>query len=367
MLSAQVLQNTIEGLKNITRREFSVTQREGKIIAGTEADKPEFEIGAQIDAAADLVRGAAESQLVQGYQYFKVIGSGTAEYVLLIKGEDEEAYRIGKMAAFQIQGLIAAYKERLDHDNFIKNLLLDNLLTVDIYSRAEILGLESLLPREVYVIEFEAKKGEKAACLDKIREVFALNSKEFVACPEDGHAVLIKEQSNFEIESQFQKLCAVLANKICCPIRLGIGTAAHDLKHISRAYKEAKIALQVGRIFDNKSQIMDYKTLGIGRLIHQLPASLCRLFLDEVLGDTPIDAIDGETLATVDKFFENNLNVSETARQLYIHRNTLVYRLDKLQKLTGLDLRRFDDAVAFKIMLMVAKAMESRDRDVFLR
>ena len=143
---------------------------------------------------------------------------------------------------------------------------------------------------------------------------------------------------------------------------ISIGTVVSDLKDVSRSYKEAKMALEVGKIFETEKHIVNYERLGIGRLIYQLPLPLCRMFIKEVLHGLTIDDFDDETLATVNKFFENNLNVSETSRQLYIHRNTLVYRLDKLQKMTGLDLRNFDDAIIFKITLMVSKYMIYMDK-----
>ena len=363
MLSSQILQNTIDGLKNITRREFSVLEREGKVTASTESDL----LNAQVDAAAEFVRSAAESQLVKGYQYFKVFDNGIAEYVVLIKGEDEETYRIGKIATFQIQGLIIAYKERFDRDNFIKNLLLDNLLLVDIYSRAKKLRIENKIRRVVYVVE--ARTDEDAGMLEIMRNIFPSKHKDFVTVVDQEHIILAKELKSTDtpedIETHAKTICDTLSSEAMQPVRVGIGTAVNDLKFVSRSFKEAKMALEVGKIFEMTSLVINYETLGIGRLIYQLPMSLCRMFVNEVLRGEDADDFDEETLITVDKFFENNLNVSETARKLYIHRNTLVYRLDKLQKQTGLDLRNFDDAITFKITLMVGKYMNHKDYQQF--
>ena len=118
------------------------------------------------------------------------------------------------------------------------------------------------------------------------------------------------------------------------------------------------MALEVGKIFYVDKNVIAYSNLGIGRLIYQLPLPLCKMFIKEIFMNTSPDEFDEETLTTINKCFENNLNVSETSRQLYIHRNTLVYRLDKLQRSTGLDLRVFDDAITFKIALMVVKYMK---------
>jgi len=359
MLSSQILQNTIDGLKNITRREFSVLEREGKVTASTETEM----INTHVEAAADFVTSAAESQLIKGYQYFKVFDNGIPEYVVLTKGEDEETYRIGKIAAFQIQSLIIAYKERFDRDNFIKNLLLDNLLLVDIYSRAKKLRIENNVRRVLYVIE--AKNNEENGMLEIVRNIFPQKHRDFVTVVDQDHIILAKELKSTDeiedIETHAKVICDTLSIEAMSSVRVGIGTAVNDLKFVSRSYKEAKMALEVGKIFDVTSLVMNYETLGIGRLIYQLPMSLCRMFVNEVLHGISAESFDEETLTTVDKFFENNLNVSETSRQLYIHRNTLVYRLDKLQKMTGLDLRNFDDAIIFKITLMVSKYMKHKE------
>ena len=141
---------------------------------------------------------------------------------------------------------------------------------------------------------------------------------------------------------------------------VGIGTLALHLRDLAKSYKEAQIAIEVGKVFDTERYVINYENLGIGRLIYQLPTTLCEMFLQEVFKKNPIDALDQETLFTIYKFFENNLNVSETARKLFVHRNTLVYRLEKIKKLTGLDLREFDDAITFKVALMVKKYLASR-------
>ncbi|MEA4816534.1 MAG: helix-turn-helix domain-containing protein [Lachnospiraceae bacterium] len=360
MISNQILQNTIDGLKNITRRELSIVEKEGKIIATTE----EAMIAKQIDAVENFVLSPAESQLIMGYQYFKIYDNGIPEYVVQVKGEDEEGYRIGKIAAFQIQSLLVAYKERYDKDNFIKNLLLDNLLLVDIYSRAKKLHIENNVRRIVYLIETDIDKDMNV--VEVVRNIFPSKTKDFVTAVDERSMILVKELRDKETMEEIEKISKAIAdtliNESGNKTYVSIGTIVSDLKDVSRSYKEAKMALEVGKIFESDKNIINYEWLGIGRLIYQLPLPLCRMFIKEVLHGLTIDDFDDETLATVNKFFENNLNVSETSRQLYIHRNTLVYRLDKLQKMTGLDLRNFDDAIIFKITLMVSRYMIYMDK-----
>lgn len=359
MISNQILQSTIDGLKNIIRRELSVAEREGKIVATTE----ESMVNTVIENADIFIQSPAENQLVQGYQYFKVFDNGSPEYIVMINGEDEEAYRIGKITAFQIQNLLVAYKERFDGDNFIKNLLLDNLLLVDIYSRAKKLRIENNVPRVVFLIETEIDK--EFNVVEIVRSIFPTKQKDFVTAVDEKSIILVKElkekDSKEEIDQISKHIYDTLSAEAMTSVYVAIGTVVNDLKNVSASYKEAKMALEVGKIFEENKKIVNYEQLGIGRLIYQLPAPLCKMFINEVLHGLSMDQFDEETLTTVNKFFENNLNVSETSRQLYIHRNTLVYRLDKLQKMTGLDLRNFDDAIIFKIMLMVSKYMHYRE------
>ncbi|MCI8342065.1 MAG: PucR family transcriptional regulator [Firmicutes bacterium] len=356
MISNQILQSTIDGLKNITRKDLSVIEKEGKIIATTEGIEMS---GGVVEDMESFVVSPAESQLVLGYQYFKVYDNNVPEYVVQVKGEDEESYRIGKITAFQIQNLLVAYKERYDKDNFIKNLLLDNLLLVDIYSRAKKLHIENNIKRIVYLIETDIDKDMNI--VEMVRNIFPVKTKDFVTAVDEHCIILVKEIREKETQDDIEKIAKQIYETLNVETGtkafIAIGTAVTDLKDVSRSYKEAKMAIEVGRIFDGEKTIVNYEQLGIGRLIYQLPMPLCKMFIKEVLQGLTIDDFDEETLATVGKFFENNLNVSETSRQLYIHRNTLVYRLDKLQKMTGLDLRNFDDAIIFKITLMVSKYM----------
>ncbi len=363
MISNQILQSTIEGLKSITRRDMSVLERDGKVCASTE----EGMMNRYIDGVGYFVTSQAENQLVLGYQYFKVSDNGVTEYVVIVKGDDDDAYKIGKIAAFQLLTLIVAYKERFDKDNFIKNLLLDNLLLVDIYGRAKKLRIENNIRRIVYLLDVEAPAELNLA--ETVRTMLPSNTKNFVTAVDERNIIIVKELKEKDekdsIEAFAKELIETLSQETEAKIRVSIGTAVSDLKNISNSYKEAKMALEVGKIFDEEKAIINYTYLGIGRLIYQLPMTLCKIFVNEVLQGISIDQLEEETLSTVSKFFENNLNVSETSRQLYIHRNTLVYRLDKLQKLTGLDLRNFEAAIIFKITLMVHKYMNSPDKHMY--
>ena len=302
----------------------------------------------------------ADSQEVQGNQFFKIYDEQQLEYILIVGGAGENIYMIGKMAAFQIQNLLVAYKERFDKDNFIKNLLLDNLLLVDIYSRAKKLYIPVDAQRVVLIIECSA--GREDNILEQMRPVFGNNNRDFITAVDENNVIIVKALTENdemkEIEHYTANLIEWLETEGYSESRISYGTIVQEIKEVSRSYKEAKMAMDVGKIFFDERRVIAYSELGIGRLIYQLPIPLCKMFIREIFGGKSPDDFDEETLTTISKFFENSLNVSETSRQLFIHRNTLVYRLDKLQKSTGLDLRVFEDAITFKIALMVVKYMK---------
>ncbi|MBQ3600343.1 MAG: helix-turn-helix domain-containing protein [Lachnospiraceae bacterium] len=355
MISNQILQSTIEGLKGITRVEICVMDTEGKPLASTINDAEEYE-----EAVLTFVESPADSQVLQGYQFFKVFDENQLEYVILVKGDSDDVYMIGKIASFQIQNLLVAYKERYDKDNFIKNLLLDNLLLVDIYNRAKKLHIETDVRRVVFLIETKAEKDSNA--LETVRGLFTGKTQDFITAVDEKNIILVKElkanESYEDMDKTAKTILDMLNTEAMEKVQIAYGTIVQEIKDVSRSYKEAKMALDVGKIFYSERDIVAYGNLGIGRLIYQLPMPLCKMFIKEIFDGKSPDDFDEETLTTINKFFENSLNVSETSRQLYIHRNTLVYRLDKLQKSTNLDLRVFEDAITFKIALMVVKYMK---------
>ena len=355
MISNQILQTTLEGLKTISRIDLCITDVDGKIIASTFPGAEAFE-----SAALAFAESPAESQLVNGCQFFKVFDEAQLEYVLLAEGASDDVYMVGKLAAFQLQNLLTAYKERFDKDNFIKNLLLDNLLLVDIYNRAKKLHIDTDVRRVVYIIE--TRNDRDINILETVRSFFTGRIRDFVTAVDGRNIILVKElledEGYEDLDKVAEEILTGLRGEDITNVNIAYGTIVSEIKEVSRSYKEAKMALDVGKIFYSGQSVVAYNRLGIGRLIYQLPIPLCRMFIREIFEGKNPDDFDEETLQTINKFFENSLNVSETSRPLYIHRNTLVYRLDKLQKTTGLDLRVFEDAITFKIALMVVKYMK---------
>ncbi len=354
MISNQILQNTIDGLKSIARVDLWVADTDGKLVAATGNAQQGY-----MSSVLEFIKSPADSQEIQNCQFFKIHDEQQLEYILISAGSGENSYLVGKMAAFQLQNLLIAYKERFDKDNFIKNLLLDNLLLVDIYSRAKRLHIQTDSRRAVLIVETAA--GRDNNTIELVKTILGNNKREFVTAVDENNVVVVKEltdeQDNNDLDKTAKAISAFLIKEHMEKVHIAYGTPVNEIKDVSRSYKEAKMALDVGKIFFDDRDVIAYGELGIGRLIYQLPIPLCKMFIKEIFEGNSPDEFDEETLSTINKFFENSLNVSETSRQLFIHRNTLVYRLDKLQKGTGLDLRVFDDAITFKIALMVVKYM----------
>lgn len=356
MISAQTIRTSIEELSAITKVELCVMDLGGEVVAST-SERDFLDVSIVISFANSPV----DSQVIGDVHLFKVLDEGEPAYVLLAKGDSEHAYMVGKIGVSQLQNLVVAYKERFDRNNFFQNLLLDNMLLIDVYNRARKLKIEVSVPRVIILVE--TKNTQDNSAQELLSSMYGQHSGDYVTAVDENSVILIKNLSRGQNYEDVNKIATTIVDMMnteaMLNVRVSYGTIVDEIKDLSKSFKEAKMALDVGRIFYAEKRVNAYNTLGIGRLIYQLPESLCRIFIDEIFGGKEVpDDLDEETLNTINKFFENNLNVSETSRQLFVHRNTLVYRIEKLQKSSGLDVRNFDDALTFKIALMVINYMK---------
>lgn len=355
MLSNQVIWRSIEELKQITKVEIAVYDLEGILIASTTKS---LEIDSEIVCL--FSSSMADTQELDNKYFLKVQDEGNDCYVLVAEGEQEATHMVGRIAVSQLQALLTAYKEKYDRNNFFQNLILDNLLLVDIYNRAQKLHIDINEKRIVYLIE--TKIDRENGVMELLRSLFSQQNGDYVTSVDENSIVLIKTLHGDDSEETMEKTANMIVDMLnteaMLNVRVSYGTVVSNLQDVSKSYKEAKMALDVGKIFYAEKRVNAYSRLGIGRLIYQLPVNLCRMFMEEIFVNKLPDQLDEETLVTIQKFFENSLNVSETARQLFVHRNTLVYRIEKLQKETGLDIRNFDEALTFKIALMVVNYLK---------
>ena len=353
MLSNHKLQVMLEEIKEISRVDLGLYSDKGKLLASTYESECDME--EPIRLFADSM---AESQMLSGCHFFKVLIEHELEYILLAHAASEEAYMIGRLAVCQIRNMVSAHQEQFDRNSFIQNVVLGNMLVVDIYNKAKKLHIEAA-PRVVFVIEVSGKKD--GAVVETVRNLFAASARDFVTEVDEKSVILVKDVRDIVSDEELAKLAKTLVDNLqteaMVRVRAGYGNRVELLPDIARSNQEAWMALEVGRIYYVENETVSYSKLGIGRLIYQIPSSLCEMFLREVFGEKVPDIFDEETTITINKFFENNLNISETARQLYVHRNTLVYRLERIQKNLGLDIRTFEDAMLFRIALMVIAHM----------
>ncbi len=355
-----MLQNTILQMKEATDRTVGVINVSGVVCACTDTSMK----GSVHDGAINALEEMIGSYLVfDGCTYKPIATPGARfEYVVFVEGEDEQAKSLAIMASLAVGNAKKYYDEKHDRTTFVKNIILDNILSGDIYMKANELRMPQEIPHIVFLIR-QTEHCDTAA-LDVVSNMFPDKQKDFVISISENEIALVHEVSPSDKSQDFIKIAEAvrdtLKSELLTKTEIGIGTVAFALKDLAVSYKEAQSAINVGKMFDTEREIMSYENLGIGRLIYQLPTTLCEMFLSEVFHDNSLEALDSETLMTIQKFFENNLNVSETSRNLFVHRNTLVYRLEKIKKITGLDLREFDDAIIFRVALMVKKYLSSQ-------
>ena len=360
-MSNSVFQNVILQLKDVSDRVFGVIDTEGSVISCTDVSL----LGERWTDAALKVANSSDNIVAFGQKYFKAImgNSNYFEYAVFCSGNDEAAKVCCQMAYIALNDAKVFYEEKHDRGTFVKNIIMDNILPGDIYIRAKELHFATDAPRAVFLVRQIGRAD--VATVDVLSGMFPDKQQDFVLSINETDIAVVKQitatTTAEEMEKIAQAMEETLKNELFVKTVIGFGTVAEHLRSLADSYKEAQTAIDVGKVFDTEKSIINYENLGIGRLIYQLPTTLCDIFLSEVFKKNSIDSLDQETLFTINKFFENNLNVSETSRKLFVHRNTLVYRLEKIRKLTGLDLRQFDHAIVFKVALMVRKYLSSRD------
>ena len=357
-MSNRLFQGIIHQMRDAVDRVIGVIDDNGVIISCSELVK----IGEMRQGVREELAYTSDAITSGGYTY-KPIGSGSKwEYIVFIEGEDKYAEKIATILAVSLSNIKNLYDEKYDKNSFIKNIILDNILPSDIYVKSKELRFNAEETRVVFLIKFHSKSD--VLSFDMVQNIFPDKNKDYVISTGEQDIVLVKEvKPNTdikEIEKIAKSIADTLNSEFYVKVSIGIGTVVDNIKDLARSYKEAQVAFEFGKVFDTEKNIISYENLGIGRLIYQLPTTLCEMFLQEVFKNGSLDSLDRETLMTIQCFFENNLNVSETSRKLFVHRNTLVYRLEKIRKLTGLDLREFDHAITFKVALMVKRYLTTK-------
>ena len=345
-MSSRIFQGVIVQMKDATTRCIGVVDEQGFVIACSELSM----IGSRLDDFQAAVGEVQEQLFATDARTYKILSASTArfEYAVFVEGNDQTARSICILAAVGMTEASTNFEEKHNKAAFVKNIISDNILPGDVYVRAKELHFTTDVPRAVLLVD---------------------RQHDFVLSVSESDIVVIKEMTPDETSEDVCALAESIERAVHTELHvqtvIGIGTTANHLRELADRYKEAQVAIEVGKVFENEKPVIHYDNLGIGRLIYQLPTTLCEMFLSEAFKKNPIEALDEDTLDTINRFFENNLNVSETARKLYVHRNTLVYRLEKVKKITGLDLREFEDAILFKVAVMVKQYLDSQNTAKF--
>ena len=356
-MSNRLFQGIVHQMRDTIDRVIGVVDDTATIISCSELSK----IG-ETNEYLMLDLGENSDMFIRdGYTYKPFAGKGRPEYSVFVEGTDDMAAKFCSILAITLSSIKQYYDEKYDRNNIIKNVILDNILPGDIYVKARELHFNTDVSRVVFRIRVLSTND--IAAFDVIQNLFPDKQKDFVFNISETDTVLVKEIRKGIDRTDMEKLAASIVDTLSgehyIKAVVGIGTPISNVKDLATSFKEAQIAMEVSKVFDTEKQIIRYDNLGIARLIYQLPTTVCEMFLREVFKQGSIESLDQETLFTIQRFFENNLNVSETSRGLFVHRNTLVYRLEKIKKLTGLDLREFDDAIVFKVALMVKKYLSN--------
>lgn len=357
-MSNRLFQGVIYQMKDAFDRIIGVIDENGVVISCSDLSK----MGDMRQGVGDELSFANEVIMVDGYTY-RYMGTGAkSEYIVFVEGEDKMAEKMTKLLAVSLGNIKGLYDEKYDKGSFIKNIILDNILPSDIYIKSKELHFNTDESRIVFLIKFFGKN--EMMPFEMLQNMFPDKTKDYVISVSEQDVVVVKEVKRGTDVKEIEKIAVNIADTLSAEfyakVAVGISTVVDNIKDLAKAYQEAQVALEVGKVFETEKNIISYENLGIGRLIYQLPTTLCEMFLQEVFKKGSLDSLDRETLMTIQCFFDNNLNVSETSRKLFVHRNTLVYRLEKIRKYTGLDLREFEHAITFKVALMVKKYLSSK-------
>jgi len=355
----RMYQSLVHQMKNAMGRNCGVTDSDGIVIACSELSMNGSDLSSALSGHA-----ADDAFTAGGYSFRLFPSTSPMNNYSFVEGVDEVAASSAAMLAVSLDELKQYFDEKFDIVNFIKNLLYDNILPGEIYAKCKDMSIEFDIPRSLLLVR--TSNDSDIPANEILSTFFPNKTNDFVVSVNDTDTVIVFEnpENSIDINKLSSTIMDTFSTEYYSQCYIGIGSTAKNIKDIGKSYKEAQLALEVGRVFDNKKHIISYENLGIGRLIFQLPKTLCDMFINEVFKEGSINMLDTETLLTIQKFFENNLNVSETARKLFVHRNTLVYRLEKIKKITGLDIREFDNAITFKVAIMVNQYLSSNDNNL---
>ncbi len=355
MYNTRLIQSSLEDLKNITKADFYLCDSKKEVLVSTfeKLDLDEKEISL-------FVEGDADRQNIRQYNFVKIRKNDKETYTLITYLANGDSYMIGRIAASEVTHLMSIQTPKITKEDFYKDLIRGNVLFNEIRARSQALHINTEALRRVMAISLHGEDTEELfpICLEIIKNIYPDKKEDYVLNVDDNVILLIKEFSDGsedEANECARQIVSTINTELMTGAKVTYGCLVTELKDLSESYKQASMAMEVVKIFYDDRDIASYTSLGIGRLIHQLPRQLCEMFLKEVFGENDKDLLTNEQVNIIEKFFDNNLNVSETARSLDIKRTTLIYKIEKINEILKLDINKFEDAMTLKIAMMVAK------------
>ena len=251
-MSNRLFQGIIHQMKDAVDRIIGVIDENGVIISCSELVK----IGETCQGIRDELAYTSETVTTGGYTYRQIGTSAKPEYVVFVEGEDKMAEKISMILAISLNNIKNLYDEKYDKGSFIKNIILDNILPSDIYIKSKELHFNADVMRIVFLIKFFGKSD--VIPFDMVQNMFPDKNKDYVISVGEHDIVLVKEvKPNFdmkEIEKIAKNIADTLSSEFYAKVSIGIGTAVDNIKDLARSFKEAQVAIEVGKVFDTEKK-----------------------------------------------------------------------------------------------------------------
>ncbi len=355
MYLTKVIKNIFDDLKRITKADFALYGQDGNLLYGTFKNQP-----VKQETVSGFISSGADSQTLEGFYFFRVKSEKADHMTLIVNGYGGDGYMFGRIALSELACLLGLGDDASDLDDLYRGIIFDRMLPADIEREAKRLKIPAGLKRCIYCVKID--KDILSSAEEMIQNMYSDSKDDYIFTDDEDTIVLIKVIKDDDPSDIAGEILSMINTELMVTARVSYGKTRTGLSDIRESYLEADMAMEIGDIFFEEMQIVSYQSLGLGRIIYQLPMSLCALFTEEVFGEGSAEVLTDSEIKIINSFFENSLSIAGVVRDLDIKRSTLVHRLDVIEKKVGLDIRKFDDAMTLKVALMVTKYMEYRKK-----
>ncbi len=261
--------------------------------------------------------------------------------------------------SLRLRELLLSVKDHTRRDLFWQNLLLGQMSREEILLLSHRLHIDMSARWVLFLVAFLQDMGEMGQSV----LMTYVGSRDKLVKLDDRHAVIIKKEGKkpLDIRQIAENLSDTLQAEAMVMVKVIYDRPVSDLNALPESLKHCEAALRISGLLYGESRVVSYDELSFEKLLFSVPKETAEEFLRERAPDFDVTMLDNEMMSTITTLFRNELNLGDTAKELFIHRNTLVYRLEKFEKQTGLDLKRFDDAVVCRVALILSGIQGSVD------